>query len=355
MAEDLTLRDYYRIFKKNKWFIALFTFIISVLAIIISLLLPKWYAGTAVILRPQSQVLDMSSIQMKTMGLLGSMDGVTNRYLSILNSRNVKEQICQKYDLIEMYNVEFMDKAILKFEDNYKIDVGDEAQIYITIYDRRQDLVADMANEAVYLLDSINISLASEYGGKELEFIEGQLNNVLDSLKILEAGLKNFMEKKNIMHVESQLQTEVQFASDLKYEIMIKEMELKIMKQTEQNKLMIQAKETEIGELKKQYEKLYQPGSELFVNLKEVPDISVFMKKIERKLAYYNEILLFVGPLYEQAKITAAKEVPTFEVLDHAQRPDRKAKPKRAVIVIAAFLFALLTSGVYVLLKENQD
>ncbi len=355
MAENLTLRDYYRIFKKNKWFIGIFTFVVSVLAIIISLLLPKWYAGTAVILRPQSQVLDMSSMQMKTMGLLGSMDGVTNRYLSILNSRNVKERICEKYDLKEMYNVEFMDKAILKFEDNYKIDVGDEAQIYITIYDRRQDLVADMTNEAVHLLDSINIALASEYGSHERIFIEQQMQNILDSLKILEADLKHYMEEKNIMDAESQLETEVQFASDLKYEILIKEMELKIMRQTEQNRLMIEAKRTEIEELTKQYEKLFRPGNDLFVNLREAPDINVFMKKIERKLEYFNEVLLFVGPLYEQAKITAAKEVPTFEVLDYAQRPDRKAKPKRAIIVITAFLFALLTSGVYVLLKENQD
>jgi tyrosine-protein kinase Etk/Wzc len=64
--------------------------------------------------------------------------------------------------------------------------------------------------------------------------------------------------------------------------------------------------------------------------------------------------LLFLGPLYEQAKITEAKEIPNFEVLDYAHRPDRKAKPKRVIIVIAAFMFALLSSGVYVLLKETQ-
>ncbi|MBN2781135.1 MAG: hypothetical protein JXR21_04155 [Candidatus Marinimicrobia bacterium] len=355
MAQDLTLRDYYRIFKKNKWFIGIFTFTVSVLAIVISLLLPKWYAGTAVILRPQSQVLDMSSFQMKTMGLLGSMDGATNRYLSILNSRGLKEQICRKYDLMEAYKVEFMDKAILKFEDKYKVEVGDEAQIVITVFDRDQERVAAMTNDIVSLLDSTNIALATQYGSQERLFIEQQLNSVLDSLNILENELRKFMAKHNVLSVEDQISTQVQYAADLKYQIMIKEMELKIMEQTRQNDLLVESQKIQIAELKNQYRTLFLPDNELFIDLRVAPEISIFIKKIERKLQYFNEVLVFVGPLYEQAKITEAKEVPTFEVLDHAQRPDRKAKPKRAVIVIAAFMFALLSSGVYVLLKETQE
>ncbi|MDD3095526.1 MAG: Wzz/FepE/Etk N-terminal domain-containing protein [Candidatus Neomarinimicrobiota bacterium] len=355
MAEDLSLRDYYRIFKKNKWFIGIFTFTVSVLAIVISLLLPKWYAGTAVILRPQSQVLDMSSFQMKTMGLLGSTDGVTNRYLSILNSYGVKEYICKKYELMDSYKMKYMSKTIEHFEDNYKVEIGDEAQILITVYDRDQERVADMTNDVVTLLDSINISLAAQYGREERTFIEAQLMAILDSLNILENELLGFMENYNVLSVEDQVRTQVQYAADLKYQIMIKEMELKIMKQTRQNELLIDSQEIMIREMKAQYDKLFLPDKELFINLKQAPDITIFMKKIERKLNYFNEVLMFVGPLYEQAKITEAKEVPTFEVLDYAHRPDRKAKPKRAIIVIAAFMFALLSSGVYVLLKETQE
>jgi len=355
MAEDLTLRDYYRIFKKNSRFIIFFTFCVSVLAIVISLLLPQWYSGTAKVIRPQSQILDMSSFQVKTMGLLGATDGITNRYLSILESRGIKEYMCRKYDLMDAYRVKYFDKAIERFEDNYKIDVGDHAEISITIYDRDQERVADMTNDVVYLLDSINISLASQYGKEERAFIEAQLMDILDSLAILENELLRFMEKHNVLSVEDQVRTQVQYAADLKYQIMIKEMELKIMRQTRQNELLIESHEIMVNEMKKQYDKLFMPDKELFINLKQAPDITIFMKKVERQLAYFNEVLMFVGPLYEQAKITEAKAVPTFEVLDYAHRPDRKAKPKRAIIVIAAFMFALLTSGVYVLLKENQD
>lgn len=355
MEKDLTLRDYYKIFMKNKWFIGIFTFVVSVLAIVVSLLLPQWYAGTAQVIRPQSQVLDMSSIQMQAMDLFGAADAPTNRYLSILNSRILKERICKKYNLMEMYKIKWMDKAILRFEDNYKIELGDESQIVITIYDRDQERVADMANYAVALLDSINISLTSEYGREEKLFIENQLNNILDSLATLEKELLDFMNSYNVLSVEDQIKTEVEFATELKYQILIKEMELKIMEQTKQSSLLLEAKNIEIDGLKGQYNKLFQSNNELFINLNEAPNIAIFMQQMERKITYYNEIFLFMGPLYEQTKITEAKHVPTFEVLDYAHRPDRKAKPKRAIIVIAAFMFALLTSGVYILLKETQD
>lgn len=356
MAQDLTLRDYYKIFMKNKWFIGIFTFIVSVIAIVISLLLPKWYAGTAQVIRPQAQVLNISTIQMEAMSIFGVADAPTNRYLSILNSRQLKEKICKKYNLMEAYNQKWMDKTVKEFEENhYKVELGDENQIVITIFDRDQERVADMTNYAVFLLDSINTHLATQYGRQEKTFIENQLQQVMDSLAIIETELLDYMEKKNVISVEDQLRSELEFASNLKYEILIKETELKIMKQTNQNRLLIEAKELEINEMQQQYDKLFKPGTEAFLDLSEASGISVFMRKIDRRLNYLNEVLLFLGPLYEQAKITEAKEIPNFEVLDYAHRPDRKAKPKRAIIVIAAFMFALLSSGVYVLLKETQE
>lgn len=355
MEKDLRLRDYYRIFMKNKWFIGIFTFIVSVLAIAISLLLPLWYGGTAQIIRPQSQILDMNSIQMQTMNLFGAADGPTNRYLSILNSRQLKERVCDKYDLMEAYKQKGMDKTVLKFEDNYKVVLGDENQLVLTVFDKDQDKVADMTNYVVFLLDSINTSLNSQYGRQEKLFIEGQVKDVLDSLRTLEHNFLTFMNNNNVLSIEDQIKTQVEYATELKYQLLIKETELKVMKKTQQNELLIAAKEIEINELKDQYDKLFLPDDELFVDLNQAPEVAIFVQRLEREIDYFNEVLMFVGPLYEQAKISEAKVIPTFEVLDYAHRPDRKAKPKRSIIVIAAFVFALLTSGVYVLLKETQD
>lgn len=356
MEKDLTLRDYFIIFMKNKWLIGIFTVIVSLLAIGISLLLPKWYAGTAQVIRPQSQVLDMSSLQIGSMNLFGAADGPTNRYLSILNSRSLKEQVCKRYNLVKEYDVKWMDLAVKRFQEkNYGVSLGDENQIVITVFDKDQERVADMSNYVVFLLDSINSSLATQFGKEEKVFIESQMQTILDSLGILEDELLGFMNSNNVLSVEDQIKTEVEFATELKYQILIKETELKIMKQTNKSQQTIEIQEIALNDMRTQYKDLFKKEGDLFINLKKAPQISIFMQQMERKIDYFNEVLMFMGPLYEQAKISEAKFVPTFEVLDYAHRPDRKAKPKKAVIVIAAFMFALLTSGVYVLLKETQD
>lgn len=356
MEKDLTLRDYFRIFMKNKWLIGIFTFIVSVLAIGISLLLPKWYAGTAQVIRPQSQVLDMSSLQIGSMNLFGAADGPTNRYLSILNSYALKKQVCEQYDLVEAYDVKFMDLAVKKFgEKNFDVSLGDENQIAITVFDRDQERVADMTNYVVFLLDSINNSLSMEFGKEEKIFIESRMDLILDSLATLEDELLDFMNSNNVLSVEDQIKSEVDFATELKYQILIQETELKIMKQANKSPQLIESHQISIDDLKTQYNALFQDGKELFIDLSKAPQIAIFAQQMERKIEYFNEVLLFMGPLYEQAKISEAKYVPGFEVLDYAHRPDRKAKPKRAIIVISAFVFALLSSGVYVLLKETQD
>lgn len=354
-TQDLSLHDYYKIFRKNFKLIFVFTFVVSVLAIGISLILPLWYAGNAQLVQPQSQVLDVSNFQTKAMNLLGATDGPTTRILTILNSRSFKEKMCKKYDLVEIYNVKGMDKAVEKFGDHYSADVGDEGQIFISVFDKDQERVADMTNHAIFLLDSINNSLSSDYGSQERIFIENQLNAALDSLYTLEDELLVFMKTNNVLSADNQIASEVEYATELKYQIMLKETEINMLRRSKQNRHMLESEELILEKMKEQYSDMFRPGNDLFLDLNKAPEIQLFAQKMERNIQYFNEVLLFIGPLYEQAKITEAKKIPTFEVLDYAHRPDRKAKPKRAIIVISAFMFALLSSGVYALLKETQD
>lgn len=356
MSKDLTLRDYYKIIMSRKWFIVLFTFVFTLVAMGISFLLPQWYAGYAQVIRPQSQVLDATGYQFGgAMSILGGGDAATNRYVAILNSYALKKQVVDKFDLIRSYDVKGMDKAVKELSENYKIQTGDEGQIIITIFDKDQERVASMVNYILGVSDSINITLARAYGKEERIFIENQLNGILDSLTTLEMRLSAYMNKHNVLSIDEQLKSEIEFASQLKYQIMIKETELKIMEQTRESEMVVESNRITLEDLKAQYAKLFNTGNDLFLDLSNAQDIGIFMQKVERELEYYNQLLLYIAPLYEQAKISEAKYIPSFEVLDYAHRPDRKAKPKKAVIVISAFMFAMLSSGIYVLLKENKD
>ena len=66
-----------------------------------------------------------------------------------------------------------------------------------------------------------------------------------------------------------------------------------------------------------------------------------------------TRLMEFILPIYEQAKIEEQKEIPVVLVLDKGMPAERKSAPKRAIIVLAAFLISLLLGISYVLILES--
>ncbi|GAH55535.1 unnamed protein product, partial [marine sediment metagenome] len=64
-------------------------------------------------------------------------------------------------------------------------------------------------------------------------------------------------------------------------------------------------------------------------------------------------LLEFLYPQYEQARLQEARDEPTLLALDYPQVPQRKAKPKRLLIVLASGLFSLMISSVWVVLRPQ--
>ena len=62
---------------------------------------------------------------------------------------------------------------------------------------------------------------------------------------------------------------------------------------------------------------------------------------------------MFVGAQLEEAKIEEIKDIPTFQILDYPQVPDKKFKPSRSKIVIASFLLAFSFSIIGIYLRER--
>ena len=66
----------------------------------------------------------------------------------------------------------------------------------------------------------------------------------------------------------------------------------------------------------------------------EIPELSVEYIRLYRNVTLQEKILEFILPQYEQAKIQEAKDTPSIQILDKANYPIKKHRPKRALIVI---------------------
>ncbi|MCK4447663.1 MAG: hypothetical protein KAW56_11365 [Candidatus Marinimicrobia bacterium] len=358
--KNIDLLELIKVIWKRKVFIIIFVFITTSISIGISLLLPKWYKATARILP--------SSEGQSPLGMLGGfgsfnfaqMFGGNSdqfRILSILKSRNLKENVVRKFNLQERYHSDYLENAIKKFNENMDVGIGDEMQIYIHIWDQDQDMIADITNYAVQCLDSINIAIASKKASQTRQFLAYRIDEVIDSLLLLEGKLSEFMEGENIISLEDQIRVSVESAAQLRSEIIMAEIELAVTrKMLSPSDPKIMMLKNRLSQLNRKYSECFSENTsdKLFPDFRKVPELGIGLKNIERKTKYYDSLLEFLGPQYEKAKIEEKQDIPTIEVVDWAARPDRKDKPHRALIVIIVFCVVTFLSSSYVVIKEKK-
>ena len=94
------------LFWKSRKFIFKNMIIVTISAIIISLLLPKWYASKAVVLSSGAGQFNflssISPIPVADFGL-STINEDINNFIAILQSRTVKEYMVNKFNLIDRY------------------------------------------------------------------------------------------------------------------------------------------------------------------------------------------------------------------------------------------------------------
>lgn len=343
----------------NRKFIITFCLMVAVLTAGISMILPKWYKANATILPPGSNSGAFGAItsNLNSLGFGSLMEGSansTNRLLAIAKSRKMRQKINDKYDFTTRYKTEFNDDAIKEIGKRLVITTGREDEIIITFYDKDQEIVADVVQLIVNQLDSLEISFSQDQALENRDFISKRVTEVTDSLSILQDESQNYMEEHNIISIPDQLSAEIEHAAKMKAQIASMEIEL----QTSRNmynadNLIITQLEEKLELMRKNYQKFfYNKDSNLFLDLKNIPQYQLTYLTMERKMEYLITLLEFLGPQYENSKIEAANNMSRIQVLDEPKRPDRRYKPRRAFLVVFATFVAFCISLFIIYLKN---
>ena len=359
-GRDIRLIDIWNILWQNRKFIILVTGVASVIAVIITLLISNWYKATVVILPPSKESNPFAT--MRLLGDLGLGDVLSttqdqDRLLSILKSHTLLRDLAVKFDFQKKYETDSMEETIKALSENLMIGLEKEMQISVSFLDRDQDKVADYANYIVDCLDSLNIYLSTSKAAENRRFIEARVNEVIDSLKVLENDLSAFMKTEGILSIEDQIEVGVKNAAELKADIMRKEIELAIASNTYNPESPVIGKlKQELKSYRQAYDEFFEENSSdnLIPDFTKVPELSMRYKRLERQIEYYIKLLEYLAPQYESAKIEEAKDIPMIQVLDHAVRPEKKDRPRRSRIVLGIFILALAISSSIVYFRNRE-
>ena len=358
-ADEIDLLDLLIVLAKRKKQIFKFTASVAVASLIISLLLPKIYTASTTIMPPQ-QSQSSAAAMLGQMGGLAGIAGASlgikspgDLYIGMLKSRNVEDDLIKRFGLKGIYEAKTEEDARKTFENNAAIsDDKKSGMITISFSDKDPKRSADIANAYVEELNRLTASLAVTEASQRRLFFEKQLNLVKDNLAKAEYDLQKLQSKAGLIQIYPQEKEIAESNAKLRAEIAAKQVELSAMKVgvTPSNPEYVRLQ----GEIESLKKKLGGSDED------NVSDPSMSRESLEyiekfRNVKYNQAVLEMLYKEYELAKIDEAKDYPVIQVLDKATPPERKSKPKRALIVILSTLVALFISIIYAFVREAMD
>lgn len=348
--------------------------IITIAAIVISLIMPNRYTATTSFISPKkkgglfgdiagfsSTIKDLS----KTLGgRLGTVSDEAYNYLVILQSRTASEKVIKEFNLREVYEIDEdkpYEDVIKELESNVDFNIEDEGNIVISVTDEVPKRAAEMANYYVQIVNEMSVEFGVTESRNNRKFIEKRFFQAQRDISSIEDSLQNFSKKYNVLAMEEQIKAAIEVAAKVKAELEIAKLEYTILVRNygEDNPIVHDAK-LKVTELNKQLanlkfgeDKNLKSSLNLFVPFEKVPETGVMYVRLMRDYEIQNKLLEFIYPIYEQAKIEEQKDMPVVLVVDEAKPPQKKSSPKRTLIVIGAFLISFFFSLGYVLIKES--
>lgn len=362
--------EFLTIIVKYRWFLFFFILIFTASVTIYALLAPKWYKSTASVLPAEktdflSAITGVSSLikNFSPSRGLSALTGPTetDKYIAILKSSSVIDDVIRTFNLKKVYDLEgaYSEKIYKNLMSNLEIEVQEEGNLTVSVYDKNPQRAANMANFMILKLNEISTDLGSSNAKANRIFIEKRYTQNRHDIDSLENQMKDFQKKYGVTAVPEQIEATLKSMSEIYVDLYKKEIQYNYLTQslgsehpyTINAKIELNELNNKINQLNKGTDKTQQ-DYKILIPIKLAPELANKYLKIYQELKIQYSILEFVTPLYEQAKIEEVRNTPTVLVLDKATPADHKAKPKAMIYGAISFSVAVILGFVIIFFIE---
>ena len=365
--DEINLLDLAIVLLKRKRFIIRFTLIVAVITAVISLILPSIYRAETKMLPPQSSSTGMAAqILSQLGGAAGALGGIAPvktsgaLFIELLKSNSVLDRIIDRFDLIKLYKTKTRERArnlllgALKAEEDKKSGL-----ISVKFEDKDPKRAAQIANAFVEELKNVNKGLAVSEASQRRLFFEEQLQDVKVSLAKAEEDMKTFQEKTGVLQAEAQAKAVIENIALLRAQIAAKEVELRVLKTyTTQNNPDLYKAEEGLKAMRAELAKLETKGGgghNPLMPIGRMPSVGTeYLRKL-RELKFNETLYELLLKQYELAKLDESRDATVIQVVDKAEPPEKRYKPKRRQMVMIAAISALFVSIFAAFLMEFME
>jgi uncharacterized protein involved in exopolysaccharide biosynthesis len=340
--DEISLLDLLQTVVENLRLLVLGPLAVGVLALGISFLITPTFTATTKFLPPQQQQ-SAAAAMLQSLGALGGLAGAAtglknpnDQFVSFLQSRSLQDTLIERFKLKERYESEFQEDARKELSENARVSSGKDGLITVDVDDHDPDFAAELANAHVQELTLLLGRLAVTEAQQRRLFFEKQLADAKTKLTQAEQALQ--ASGVNMSALKASPEAAVSGLAQLQASITAQEVKVATMRSylTESAPDFRQAL-TELNALRAQLSKAEasQPKSQ---------GDSDYVAKF-RDFKYYETLFELFAKQYELARVDESREGAVIQVVDVAQTPEKKSKPKKALIAVLATLasgFALL-------------
>lgn len=321
--------------------IFLFPLIAMTIAFSMMLFMPKWYKSTAVILIPDKTTnpLDILTGSVASLGssVLGLGKTGNERYIAILNSRRLRTELINKYNLMVSFGDEDIsetDKRIARLIDITVDKKTGAIEVSFEFFGNAQ-LTAEMTNFIVETLDRINQEISVEQARSSRIFIEKRYNQAKLDLRLAEDSLNAFQNTFGVVEISGQTEVSIKAVAEVYAQIVNTETEYNVLRKSMgESHPTVQQIKAKLDELRNAQSKIEfgKNNFDALIPFKKTPDLALKYYRFYRDVQINGKILEFLVPQLEQAKIQEARDTPTILLLDNATPANKHSSPKKLII-----------------------
>jgi capsule polysaccharide export protein KpsE/RkpR len=284
-------------------------------------------------------------------------------FAELLKSRSVQDPIVDRFQLQKVYWKRYKEDARDKLEGRTTISEDRKSGVLsIEVTDSDPKRARDIAQAYVEELNRLVALVSTSSARSERKFIEQRLVGVKVDLEDAERQFSAFSSEHAVLDIKEQAKATVESAAVLQGQLIAAQSELQGLEQIyTPNNVRVKSSRARVAELQRQLQRIGGTNTpddsgkpdEIYPPIRKLPLLGVEWADLYRRVKIQETVYELLNEQYELARIQEAKEIPTVNVIDPADLPEKKSFPPRLVLIVSMTLLTLLCAAAWTLMQER--
>lgn len=291
---------------KKRWVLMGVGFIAGITSIIISLTITPLFQASVIMFPASSASVSKELLVQNYSGRQNihafGEEEQAEQLLQVLNSEPVRTRIIEKYNLMEHYEIDPEEKYPMtelfeKYRSNINFRLTEYMSVEIDVMDSDPEISSAIANDISNLVDTVYNGMKKERAREALRLVEREYTEAKQNLTLLRDSLEL---------MSNQLAANINTSGD--------------------------------------------PTNNLIKTLSENGALYIAMMNLVRS---ETQIVAGLSLRYKEARLEAEQDLPYKFVVEKAFPPEKKAYPRKSLIVIVSTFASLLFALIVLIIIDN--